>query len=170
MAGPVVQPPKVVDLARWLWIVSALLGLTQVLVDLADRETLVNEIRKREPGMSQDDVDTAVQAGMLFTLLVAGLIVLLYVKAANRMAWGRNWARVVLTLVGLASIAYGLLQLSAHASGVAASFGVRLNPVDASLTIAGMGVDGTAIVLMFLPAAAAHFRTRVPVDRAPDQP
>ncbi|TWP47754.1 hypothetical protein FKR81_30900 [Lentzea tibetensis] len=156
-------------MARWLWIASALLGLVQVMVDLSDRDTLIAEIRKRDPGMSQDEIDAAVQAGLLFTLLIAGLIVLVYVKIANRMAWGRNWARIVLTVLGAGSVGFGLLQLLAHASGVAAVFGVALDPVDASLTVAGIGLDGTAIVLMFLPAAAAHFRQPVAVDRVPDQ-
>lgn len=157
-------------MARWLWIASALLGLVQVVVDLSDRDALIDEIRQRDPGMSQDEVDAAVQAGLLFTLLVAGLIVLVYAKMANRMAWGRNWARIVLTVLGAGSVGFGLVQLLAHASGVAAVLGVRLDPVDTSLTVAGMGLDSTAIVLMFLPAAAAHFRQRVPVDRVPDQP
>ncbi|GLZ30702.1 hypothetical protein Lesp02_28910 [Lentzea sp. NBRC 105346] len=149
-------------MARWLWIVSALVSLVQVMVELADRERLVAEIRKREPALSQDDVDVAVQGGMVFTLLIVGVIVLLYVKAANRMAQGRNWARVVLTLVGGASVVYGLLQLAVA---------TELPVVDTSLAVAGLGLNGTAIALMYVPTAAAWFASRVSgVDRVPDQP
>jgi hypothetical protein len=165
-----VAPPKIVDVARGLWIASALLGLTQVLIDLSDREMLVAEIRRQDSKLSQDDVDAAVQAGMLFTLLFAALFVLVYTKLANRMAWGRNWARVVLTIIGAGSVLFGLLQVGAHTSGLASALNISAKPLDLSLTAVGMGLDSTAIVLMYVPAAAAHFKRRVSVDRLPDQP
>ncbi|MEU7481509.1 hypothetical protein AB0A63_36425 [Lentzea sp. NPDC042327] len=165
MVGPVTAPPpvpKLVNAARWLWISSALLGMVRFVAELFDRETLVAEARRQNPGMGQDQVDAGVNGGILFGLLIVTAVLLAYTRLANTMARGKNWARVVLTAIGAASVLFGVFRVFAWASGIAAEVGVVLRPVDLVVTVVTAGLDATAIVLMW--RSSAHFRTRVAVD------
>jgi hypothetical protein len=163
VAGPVGTPvPKLIDVSRWLWITSASLGMVRFVAELFDRETLVAEARRQNPEFGQDQIDAGVNGGILFGLLLATTILVAYTRLANTMARGRNWARIVLTVLGSASVAFGLFRLVAYGSGVAASFGVELRPVDLAVTAVTTVLDATAIVLMY--RVSAHFRTSVTVD------
>ncbi|MEU3648233.1 hypothetical protein AB0E59_32975 [Lentzea sp. NPDC034063] len=162
MAGPVTPTPKLIDVARWLWIASACVGMLRFVVQLFDRETLVAEARRQNPAMNQDQIDAGVNGGVLFGLLIAVAVLLAYTRLANAMARGRNWARIVLTVLGGASVAFGLFRLGAWASGVAAELGVEMRAVDLAVTLVTTALDATAIVLMY--RVSAHFRKRVTVD------
>ncbi|MEV6244504.1 hypothetical protein [Lentzea sp. NPDC051838] len=164
MAGQVVEVPKLINLSRWLWIASAGVGMVRFVAQLFDRETLVAEARRQNPALGQDQIDAGVNGGVLFGLLIAVAMLVAYTRLANTMARGRNWARVVLTVLGAASVAFGLFRLVAFGSGVAASLGVEMRPVDLAVTFVTTVVDTTAIVLMY--RVSAHFRTRVTVDSA----
>ncbi|MCR3746578.1 hypothetical protein [Lentzea californiensis] len=165
MAGPVGTPvPKLVDVSRWLWIASACVGMLRFLEQLLDREMLVAEVRRQNPALGQDQIDANVNGGVLFGLLIAVAVLVAYTRLANAMARGRNWARIVLTVLGGASVAFGLFRLVAWGSGVAASLGVEMRPVDLAVTAVTTVLDASAIVLMY--RVSAHFRKRAAVDSA----
>lgn len=151
-------PPKLLDISRWLWIGSAALATVRFLFQLADRDLLITEMRKSQPNLSQDEIDSAVNGGILFGLLLGIGLVLVYAVLANRMARGHNWARIVLTVIGAAGIFFGLIRLLAVGTGMAAAFGFAISPVDLGIGVITMLLDGTALVLMFLPSVAGHFR------------
>jgi hypothetical protein len=160
-------PPKPVDIARWLWIGSAVLGTVRFLVQLADREMLTEEVRRQQPNLGQDQVDAAVTGGIFFGFLLASLLVLVYTVLANRMAGGRNWARVVLTVLGGAGVFFGAVRVLAVGSGVAAAFGFLINPVDLAFGVVTMIIDAVAIVLMHLPSVRPYFRRQRTVNEPP---
>ncbi|SER41056.1 hypothetical protein [Lentzea albida] len=163
MAGQVERPPKPVDVARWLWIASACVGMLRFVAELFDREMLVAAARRQNPGLSQDQIDAGVNGGVLFGLVIALAVLVAYTRLANAMARGRNWARIVLTVLGGASVAFGLFRLTAWAGGVAASLGVEMRPVDLGVTFVTTVLDASAIVLMY--RASGHFaKKRVAVD------
>lgn len=163
MARPVAAPvPKLVNISRWLWIASASIGMIRFVAELFDRETLIAEARRQNPVLGQDQIDAGVNGGILFGLLIATTVLLAYTRLANAMARGRNWARIVLTVLGAASVAFGLFRLVAWGSGMAADLGVAMRPLDLAVTFVTAVLDTTAIVLMY--RASAHFRTRVTVD------
>ena len=163
MAGPVSTPvPQLINVSRWLWIASASIGMARFVAQLFDRETLVSEARRQNPALGQDQIDAGVNGGILFGLLLATVILVAYTRLANAMARGRNWARIVLTVLGAASVAFGLFRLIAWGSGIAARFGVTMQPVDLGATFVTTVLDAAAIVLMY--RASAHFRKRVTVD------
>ncbi len=138
--------------------------MVRFLAQLFDREMLVSEARRQNPALGQDQIDAGVNGGILFGLLIATAVLLAYTRLANAMARGRNWARIVLTVLGAASVAFGLLRLVAWGSGAAASLGVEMRPVDLGVTFLTTVLEASAIVLMY--RASAHFRTRVTVDSA----
>jgi hypothetical protein len=165
VAGPVTAPvPKLVDVARWLWITSACVGVVRFVAQLFDRDMLIAEARRQNPALGQDQIDGAVNGGIMFGLLIAVTILVAYTRLANTMARGRNWARIVLTVLGAASVAFGLFRLVAWASGLAGRLGVVMSPVDLAVIFVTTALEATAIVLMY--RVSAHFRTRVTVDSA----
>ncbi|MBB5954725.1 cytochrome c oxidase subunit IV [Saccharothrix tamanrassetensis] len=166
-AGP--PPPKLVDLARWLWIASAVVGLARFLVQLADRQMLIDRLRAEQSGLSQDELDAAASGGVVFGLLLGGLLVLVYALLANRMAGGRNWARITLTVFGGVGILVGIFRLLAVASGLAAVYGLVIPPVDLVFGVVTMILDAVALVLMYLPSVSGHFRSQRSVNAQPPQ-
>ncbi len=136
--------------------------MVRFVAQLFDREMLIAEARRQNPELGQGQIDSTVDSGILFGLLIAVALLVAYTRLANTMARGRNWARVVLTVLGAASVSFGLFRLVAFGSGAAASFGVEMRPVDLGVIFVTTVMDTTAIVLMY--RVSAHFRTRVTVD------
>ncbi|TQM82355.1 hypothetical protein FHX81_4759 [Saccharothrix saharensis] len=160
-------PPKLLDIARWLFILSAAVGLVRFVVQLADREMLIRELRSQQPNLSQDELDAAATGGIVFGLLIGVGMVLVYTLLANRMAGGRNWARVVLTIIATAGIFLGVLRLVAAVSGVTAAFGLAVSPVDLAFGVVTMLIDATAVALMYQASVSGHFRSVRSVSRRP---
>lgn len=158
MARPLTPVPKLINVSRWLWITSASIGMVRFVSQLFDRETLVAEARRQNPALGQDQIDAGVNGGIMFGLLIAVAFLLAYTRLANAMARGRNWARIVLTVLGAASVAFGLFRLVAFGSGLAARLGVELRPVDLGVAVVTTVLEATAIVLMY--RVSGHFRTR----------
>lgn len=171
-ARPRPTPPKPVDLARWLFILSAAVGMVRFVVQLSDRQTLIGLLRQEQQlNLSQDELDAAANGGILFGLLLAGGLLLVCALLANRMAAGHNWARVVLTVLAAAGIFFGLLRLITAGSGLASAFGLVISPVDLVLNTITMAIDAAAVVLAYRSPAGAYFRSRpFAVDRAPGHP
>ncbi|MEU5691473.1 hypothetical protein [Actinosynnema sp. NPDC020468] len=160
-------PPRAVDLARWLWIASALVGLGRFVVQLADRNALVDVLRQQQPGLNQDEIDAAVSGGVMFGLLLGGALVLIYTLLANRMARGRNWARIVLAVFGVVGIVVGVTRSITYVSGLAAVLQLQVSGTDVLFGLVTMTLDGAAVVLMFVPTAALYFRTQRSVSGRP---
>ncbi|PRY43418.1 hypothetical protein [Umezawaea tangerina] len=159
-------PPRPVDISRWLWIGSAVLGTVRFLLQLTDSDVLIDELRRQQPNLGQDEIDAALNASVTFSLLAGIVLVLVYTSLANRMARGRNWARIVLAVLGGAGVLFGLTRLVAVGTGLAAAFGFAVDPRDLVLGLVTMSLDCAAIVLMFLPSAAGHFRRAAVGQRA----
>ncbi|MBW4715848.1 hypothetical protein [Saccharothrix obliqua] len=157
-------PPKPLDVARWLWIASAVVGLGRFLVQLADRGTLIEVLREEQARqgitLGQDELDAGVSGGILLGLLMGGLLVLVYVALANRMARGRNWARIALTVFGVVGAVVGVTRLILVVSGLGAFYGLSVAPVDLAFGVATMLLDATAVVLMYLPSVSGYFRSQ----------
>lgn len=153
-------PPKLVDIARWLFILSAAVGVVRFMVQLADREMLIRELRVQQPNLSQDDLDAAATGGVVFGLVIAVGLILVYTLLANRMAGGRNWARVVLTIIACGGIFLGVVRLVAAVSGFAAAFGLAVSGVDLAFGVVTMLIDATAVALMYQSSVSRYFTTR----------
>ncbi|MEU4739468.1 hypothetical protein AB0G02_03245 [Actinosynnema sp. NPDC023658] len=162
-------PPKLVDLARWLFIASAVIGMGRFLFQLSDREMLIRELRAQQPGLGQDELDAAATGGIVFGLLLAAGLVLVYTLLANRMASGRNWARILLTVLAGAGIFFGVVRLIAAASGFAAAFGLVVSGVDLAFGVVTMLVDAVAVALVYQPSVSGYFRSvrSVSADQPP---
>ena len=99
---------------------------------------LRDELRRRETSLSDAEIDTAVTVTQGAGLAVAAVIVLGYLWLAFKLKAGRNWARVVLTLLTLGQVAFLVVGGSADV-----------------LSYASCGIAVIAVVASYLPASNA---------------
>ncbi|GAA3889436.1 hypothetical protein GCM10022243_62800 [Saccharothrix violaceirubra] len=150
-------PPRVLEISRLLWVASALVGMLRFVVQLADRDMLIDELLRQNPGLGQDEIDLTVNGSIVVGLLFGGLLVLVYALLSRRMLSGRNWARVVLTVFGAIGVFVGLGRSLLVVSGAAAAAGVAVTAVDVVAGLVTAALDGTAAVLMYRSASSAYF-------------
>jgi hypothetical protein len=141
--GPSVptERPSTVKAGIGAFLASAVLGLLSSIVTFADFNSLV-DTAARDAGVSPDSVRTGVMVGAVIGLifLAVYLLVLWY-------AWqGRNWARIVLWVLGGLSVLSGLFGLG-NGNGLLSLLGV----LQLLLVIAG-------IVLLALKPSNAWYR------------
>lgn len=151
-------PPRAVDVARWLWIVSALLSAVRTYLVLADRQGLRDQVTGAEPALTGQQVEAVVNGEIILAVLIAVGIVALYALVANRMVQGRPWARVLLTFFGVIFVLLGGLGMAGFADGLAAAEGVSVDPAEVVLSMVGLAVEVVALAAMWFPSANAYFR------------
>lgn len=146
--------PGPLQLARWLWIASTVLGVVRSMVQLSDRPRLISELRKAAPQLTQDQIDDAANSGVLFALILSGLILALYVVLSNRMLQGRRWARnVMVALSGISVFGTMFTLITVAAVGmrqtVELTGGVRVDALDIVFTAVILLLDAAVLVLLF---------------------
>ncbi|MGH3774306.1 MAG: hypothetical protein ACRDRR_00995 [Pseudonocardiaceae bacterium] len=138
--------PREIEISFWLWIATVVLGVVGVVImyiqiDLL-RAELINSLLAQDSTADRPTVERfatvgSVVAVVIGLLLVGGQLLLVFL-----MRGGRNWARIVLAVLGGLVVLFGLIGFAAGSvSGL-----LQL------LLLVG------AIVTMFLPAANAWFR------------
>ncbi|MDI2031204.1 hypothetical protein QFW96_21425 [Saccharopolyspora sp. TS4A08] len=137
------QPPRALQIARWLWVASVLVGVVQAFIQLLDRERLIGELRQLQPEMTQTDLDAAANSGIMFTFMFKALTLMVYVLLSRRVLEARNWARVTLTVFG----AFGVLN------AVITVLTVSLVGPELIEQLTGMAVGGSDVVFAVLVAA-----------------
>ncbi|MGH3835811.1 MAG: hypothetical protein ACRDSF_08915 [Pseudonocardiaceae bacterium] len=141
--------PKEVEISFWLWIATVVLGVLGVVVmyiqiDLL-RAELVNSLLAQDSTVDRSTVERFATVGSVVAIVIGLVLVGAQLFLVFLMRGGRNWARIVLAVLGGVVVLFGLLGLAASVSGL-----LQL------LLLVG------AIVTMFLPAANAWFRPRRP--------
>ncbi len=157
VAGLATTRPREVEISRWLWIASAGLGAVRSLIGFADRNRLIDQLRQSSPGLSQDAIDSTINTTVVLGLFVVVIVLGGYALVSTKMAAGRRWARIVLTVFGAGGVLFGVLGMIAAASGLPEMFGLQVSALDLVLSGIGMVMDTTALILMFRPAANAYF-------------
>jgi hypothetical protein len=135
------QRPTTVKAGIGAFLANTLLGLLGSIVTFADLNTLVDDAA-REAGLSPDAVRTGVMVGAVIGLLfLAAYLVVLW------FAWqGRNWARIVLWVLGGLSVVFGVAGLGGG-NGLLSTIGI----IQWLLVLAG-------IVLLALKPSNAWYR------------
>ncbi|MBB5954727.1 hypothetical protein FHS29_001297 [Saccharothrix tamanrassetensis] len=135
-----VPVPKEVQASFWIWIAGAVLSVVGALLALTQREEIARALRDSPQSgqLSPAEFDAAVTFSLLFAVAIGVVFAGLYVLFAFKARAGRNWARVVLTVL----TALGLLSLL---------FGPSLFGVVTSL------LSVVAVVLLYMPNSKAYF-------------
>lgn len=153
--------PRLLNVARWLWIAAALLGLVRAYVQLSDRRQLSTDLRAALPDLSQTQLDDEINGLITFNLLYLLALLALYVSLSTRMTQGRNWARVVLTVFGgfgaFGTLGSLVLMSQLGQAELMRLTQVRVEPSDLVFGVLVTAVEVAALVLMFLPESNRFF-------------
>ncbi|RRO13068.1 hypothetical protein EIL87_25820 [Saccharopolyspora rhizosphaerae] len=156
------QPPQTLQIARWLWIASVLVGVVQAFVQLLDRERLITELRQLQPEMTQTDLDAAANSGIMFTFMFKALTLMVYVLLSRRMLEARQWARVTLTVFGgfgaLNAVVTVLTVTLVGPALIKQLTGMTVSGVDVVFAVLVAAVEVAAIVFMYRPESNRYVR------------
>ncbi|GAB2909389.1 hypothetical protein GCM10027047_04450 [Rhodococcus aerolatus] len=150
--GPDPAPAEVV-LSAQLWWASIALGLVAGLLSilLVDRDALVTAVLDADTsGLTRSQAESAVGAGLVGGLVLTVVLLAVEGLLVRRMRQGRRWARTTLTVLGVVSVLFSLLGVSA---------GLTLSGL---ANLVSLLLVASAVWLMHRPAAADHFARPAP--------
>lgn len=151
-AGPAGPRPKEVDLSFWLWVTSFVLGLVGLVFFVGEfdtiRDTAMEEARRQGGAIDEAQLDSITTTALVVGVIFSGLVSAVQLLLAFFMRKGRNWARIVLAVIGGLGVLSGFFSLTAESGGQLA------------LTVVSLIILIGAIVTMFLPGASPWFRPR----------
>jgi hypothetical protein len=153
-APPALERPVTVRAGLGAFIATLVLGFVSAIVTFAQFDELVQSALVAQGSdaelgaVGEDVVRTALIAGAVFALLLTALQVMFIWFAWN----GRNWARIVLWVLGGLGVAGGLFGVVSPQPGVP-GYLVGLNVFSLLITIAG-------IVLLALKPSNEWYRYR----------
>ncbi|MGH3720263.1 MAG: hypothetical protein ACRDRI_15745 [Pseudonocardiaceae bacterium] len=144
--------PQEVEISFWLWIATVVLWVVGAVAAYSQinqiRAEAIDRALAQNPTLDQSTIERAMAVGFVVGVVLVLLFVAAEVVFVFLMRGGRNWARIVLAVLGGLFVLLGLI-------GLAIGGGSVIGLLQLLLLIG-------AIVTMFLPAANAWFRPRRP--------
>ncbi|HEY3896207.1 MAG TPA: hypothetical protein VGL88_12650 [Pseudonocardiaceae bacterium] len=144
--------PRVVEISFWLWIIDLVIAVIGCVVAFSQldriRTEAINRILVQTPTLDRGSIENVATAVLIGTVAVVLLFVIAEIVFVFLMRGGRNWARIVLAVVGGLGVLFEIIGLAGLTGSM---FVVALAQL---LLILG------AIATMFAPAANAWFRPR----------
>lgn len=146
-SGVVVRPPGTIVASFWCWLVSALLWVVGGVLILSARQSLVDSLRRSNSNgtvahpLTEAQIQQAANISVTAVIIVAVIIAALYALFAAKLRAGRNWARVVLTIIAVLALIY-LVTRGFTSTSLISYVGAILSVV--------------AAVLSYLPASNAY--------------
>ncbi|MGH3824368.1 MAG: hypothetical protein ACRDRA_16290 [Pseudonocardiaceae bacterium] len=146
--------PKEVDASFWLWISAFVVSLLGTFFSYQQiKEIQAEAIRQalaENPELDQTAFESITTAAFSVGLVLGLLFLAVQIVFVFLMRGGRNWARIVMAVLGGLSLLFGLIGLLSFSGPMLVTGLLQF------LLLIG------AIVTMFLPAANAWFRPRQP--------
>lgn len=149
--APLPVAPSTVRGAFIIYLIAALLALVGIVLSLTSN--VWNEALAAADNNSGVDTQTLVNTVKITTVVVGLILLGLYLLFAFKMRAGRNWARIVLTVLSALSI----LSPTTASSSVTVNGSVYKSSSTQLTGWIGAALGIVAIVLMFLPASNAYF-------------
>lgn len=149
--GPIERPPSVATAVKLMWA-GAALSLLSLLVSVLTAGQLRDKVRTRLEGSGQpltsDQVDTAVNIGIVVGVVLGIIGVLLWVLMAWANGRGKSWARIVATVLG------GLYVLSFASSLVQG----QLTTASLIVSVLLLAVDVATLILLWRSESSDFYR------------
>lgn len=95
------SPPGTIILSFFGFLAATVITIAGAIVLAMSGQALEDELRSRDASLNESELDAAVTLAQGAGLAVAAIIVLGYLWLAFKLKAGRNWARVVLTVLTL---------------------------------------------------------------------
>jgi hypothetical protein len=141
--GP--RPPKEILGAFWGFVIAAVTGLVGGILVVGNRDQILATLRdanKPNGKLTEAELNAGATAGIVIAIVIAAVIAGLYLLFAFKLKAGRNWARILLTVVALLA----LISLVQDHGGTVLSY-------------VGEAAAVIAAVLSYLPASGEYIAT-----------
>ncbi|WP_410641121.1 hypothetical protein [Amycolatopsis sp. lyj-346] len=132
--APAPPRPGTVEGAFWAFIAAPVIGLIGSLLIFGNRDKIASAMRdtdrQRGGNLTEAQLDQAVNVTMITAVVIAVIIAGLYLLFAFKLRAGRNWARIVLTVLAalqLLSVLTGQSTIGSYVAVLAAVVGVVLS-------------------------------------------
>ena len=98
-------PPSEITAAFWCYIAGAVITVIGGLLVLTQRQAIVDAARANNTGNLPDStIQTAANIAVGFAIVLSLVFAGLYILFAFKLRVGRNWARIVLTIVAVLAL------------------------------------------------------------------
>lgn len=148
-AADLEQPSTIRTAVRLMWV-GAALSLLGALTIFFVTDQIRDEVRTSEPSLTSSEVDSAVAVLVTFTVISGLVTVGLWLWMAIANGKGKNWARVVATVLGALNVLFTLASLgldTANGPGLAFSF-------------ASVALAVVVLVLLYRPESSRFYEAR----------
>jgi uncharacterized protein (DUF983 family) len=140
---PAYAPPREIMISFWCYVGAAAIVLIGGLFAITLKQSVLDTLRNNNTtGLTASQLETAANAAVVVAVVISVIIAGLYLLFAFKLRAGRNWARIVLTVIA----AIDLLSLIS----ITRQGGSPISYIGALAAIAGC-------VLSYLPNASAYF-------------
>jgi hypothetical protein len=144
------DPPPSLATAVKLMYVGAGLSAVSIVANLFQRDELREQLAENDRSLSEDQLDTAVNAGMAVSVVVGLVVVGLWIWMARSNQRGQSWARTTATVLGALSILSLLVSLGVgQATGLGTAFSVL-----------SVGLAAVIIYLLYRPDSSRYYDAR----------
>ena len=116
--GQAFPPPREIAASFWCYVVAAAIVLVNGVVSLGSKQAVVTALHKTSPTLTPSELDSAATGALAIAVVLAVVFAGLYVLFAFKLRAGRNWARIVLTIIA----ALDLLTLVSGQAGTVVGF------------------------------------------------
>jgi hypothetical protein len=105
-------PPTEMTAAFWCYVVAALISLVGGLLVIGQKQAFLDTLRKssNNANLTPEQLDSVASTEITVAIVIAVIIAALYLLFTFKLRAGRNWARIVLTVVAalaLLSLLFG---------------------------------------------------------------
>ncbi|MGW4485301.1 hypothetical protein ACWEOE_15865 [Amycolatopsis sp. NPDC004368] len=91
--------PTTITVAFWAFVASTVIGIVGGLLLFGQKDELIDAARGTNSTLSEAQLDQAANIALVIGVVIAVVIALLYLLFAVKLRAGRNWARIVLTVL-----------------------------------------------------------------------
>ncbi|MGI9093083.1 MAG: hypothetical protein ACR2FF_06520 [Mycobacteriales bacterium] len=132
--------PSTINSAFWLIVLSSLLGIVGSLLLFGSKSKIINNIKKNNPGYSTSKLNNNYHSIVIFAVIISIIFAALYIFFALKIRAGRNWARIVVTVL----LVLGIL------GGLANAVNSNYNGAFKAFSVIGLILNVAILVLLWL--------------------
>jgi predicted membrane channel-forming protein YqfA (hemolysin III family) len=138
---PKAQPPGAITASFWLYLIGALVGIIGGILVFSDKQRIIDAVHKSNPNLTDSQVHSTANVATAIALGFAIVAFLLYLLFAAKLRAGRNWARIVLTVLVILNV----LSLVTNKGTMGVEY-------------VGTVLSVIATILAYLPASNAYIK------------
>jgi hypothetical protein len=147
---PEPDPPPPLATAVKLMYVGAGLSALGVITNLFQRDELREQIAENDSSLTEDEIDTAVNFGLGFSLVLGLVVIGLWIWMARSNERGQSWARTTATVLGALSILFLLFGLALGQS----------TALSTGLGVVSLVLAAVILYLLYRPESNEYYRAR----------